>query len=340
MLNESTAATARETWAVLRAGGYDAGGLEIPTISTGVPTPAGPVRLALGPNGEPRVLLPLKDREAPMMQDAAANSLAIGISSLTQRGQQSRFLDLTCLSHDLETVFGEVVDEMLARIATGLGCVAAANSTIEDFRSLLMRSSGRELEVTAVAGLIGELLVLNRLLDRASSAWRAWRGPAGDRHDFRTGSTSLEVKATLRSSTSVVTINGLEQLEAPSGGSLHLLRFVLEPVNSGILSVSSLARGALSKADDPGRLRDLLSAVGCDDADAPEWNHHLFRLESETVYEVVPGFPRLTSSMFASRAALAGVSDVSYRIDLSLAAPFIVAPEAFSMIEQELSGCL
>lgn len=337
-MNESAAATAKETWTVLRMGGYDSGGLEIPTISTGISTPAGPVRLALGPNGEPRVLLPLKDREAPATPTALA-SIAIGISALTHNGRPSRFLDLTCLSHDLETVFGEVVDEMLARITAGASCVSAANSTIEDFRSLLMRTSGREVEVTTVAGLIGELLILNRLLDRASSSWRAWRGPTGDRHDFRTGSTSLEVKTTLRSSTPVITIHGLEQLEPPSGGSLHLIRLVLEPVNGGILSISSLARGALNKADDPERLRGLISAIGCDDFDAPDWNHHSFRLESETVYEVRPGFPRLTSSMLTTRTVPAGVSGVSYQIDLSLATPFILSPDAFSKIEQELSEC-
>ena len=298
-------------------------------------TEAGPVRLAIGSNDEPRVLLPLGHRESsPTIQES--NALSISISSFRFKGRILRFLDLSCISPDLESVFGELVDEMLARVARDESCVDAVRSTIEDFRSLLMRAAAGRITKGMMAGLIAELLVLNRLLDRTPSAWKAWLGPTGDRHDFRAGNTSLEVKSSLRPGASSVAINSLDQLEIPTGGSLHLLRFVLEPASNGRLSVSSLGRNALSKSDDPERLNELLAAVGCSDVDAEDWNRQSFRHESEHLYEVRSGFPRLVISMLAGGIAPHGVHEVSYHIDLSVADPFLCDSTVLGELEERL----
>ena len=322
-------------WGLLRAGGHAGGGLEIPTIPMDVSTVAGPVRLAVAANGEPRLLLPLARRETPASVDAG-NSLSVSVSSFSYKGSRLRFLDLICVREDLETVFGEVVDEILARIGRGDRCVDAAQSTIEDFRALLMGADATDVGVGRVAGLVAELLVLNRLLDRSPSAWRAWRGPAGDRHDFRVGDTSLEVKASLRSGTSGVTINGLGQLETPVEGTLHLLHIVLEPVTGGILSLARLVRSAMSKADEPPRVETLLDAMGCRDANAEEWNRHSFRRESERLYEIRPGFPRLTHTMLKDGAVPHGVHDITYTIDLSVAEDFRCQTAEYRDLEAKL----
>ena len=328
----SNAAT---SWGLLRAGGHVGGGLEIPTIPTDVSAVAGSVRLAVGASGEPRLLLPLTRHETPTLMDTG-NALSVSVSLLSHRGTRLRFLDLICIREELETVFGEVVDEILARIGRGDGCADAAQSTIADFRTLLMRGHAADVEIGRVAGLVAELLVLNRLLDRSPSAWRAWRGPAGDRHDFRVGDTSLEVKASLHSGASAVAINGLDQLEAPAGGTLHLLRFVLEPVAGGILRVANLARSAMSKADEPQRIETLVAAAGCPDAFAEGWNSHSFRCESERLYEIRPGFPRLTRTMLKDGLVPHGVHEVAYMIDLSVAEQFRCQAAAYRDLEARL----
>lgn len=335
MSTEALHTSASENWELLRTGAPSVGDLEVPSIPTDVSTDAGPVRLAIGPNDEPRILLPLDSREpAPRIQES--NALLISISSFGFKGRILRFLDLICLSPDLESVFGELADEMLARIARGDRCADAVRSTIEDFRSLLMRAAAGRITRGMVAGLIAELLVLNRLLDRTPSAWKAWLGPTGHRHDFRAGSTSLEVKSSLRPSASRVAINSLDQLEIPTGGSLHLLRFVLEPVSNGMLTVSGLARNALSKSDDPDRLSELLAAVGCSNVDAEDWNRYSFRCESEALYEVRPGFPRLVISMLTGGVSPHGVHEVTYQIDLSVADPFLCDPTVMGKLEKRL----
>lgn len=335
MSAEGSGASASDHWHLLRSGGNTGGGLEIPTIPSGTSAAAGPVRLATGPNGEPRVLLPLGDREAPTGLDSGA-TLSVTVSSFARGGQSLRFLDLVCTARELEHVFGDVVDEMLARIECGDGCVAAARSTIDDFRLLLTPARLIGVERERVAGLVGELLILNRLLDRSPSAWRCWRGPMGNRHDFRAGDTSMEVKASLRADASRISINGLEQLEAPSGGTLHLLHLVLEPVAGGTLGVSVLGSSALSKADEPNKVRTLLERLGCDDIDAEDWNAHLFSLGGESFYEVGDGFPRLVGSMLKAGKSPAGVSDISYRIDLSAAAASRRDPAEYDEIESRL----
>lgn len=326
-------------WALLRAQGRNADeGLEVPTWPTDVRTALGSLRLALGKSGEPRMLLPIPDRESVTNLEETP-ALSISTTFFTHMGVRIRFLDVTCLSKDLEVVFEEVAGEILSRVSSGASCKEAIHSTLRDFRSLLRQSSQDVIETTRVVGLVAELLVVNRLLDRSALAWRSWSGPAKDRHDFRLGSTSLEVKASLRLSNPSITIHGLDQLEAPSDGTLHLVRLVLEPVASGPLSVSSLGNTALSKAQDPEQLRELISQCGCEDIDAAHWNRQSFRLDSEFLYEISHGFPRLTSSMIEGGGHPAGVSQISYSIDLTMATGFLRDRNVYVTIEKELARC-
>lgn len=333
------ALTSSGNWELLRAGvqhaGVQLGGLEIPTLPTEISTAAGRVRLAVGQGGEARVLLPLTESETPATLQGG-NGLSISISSFNRKGRPLRFLDLLCLSRDLEPVFAEFTDEILARVASGRSCELAVRSTVEDFRLLLLQAEGGAIDTRRVAGLIAELTVLNRLLERSSLGWNAWRGPTGDRHDFRRGDTSLEVKASLRADASTITINGLDQLEVPDTGSLHLLRMVLEPVEGGSHSVSELAAKAISRASEPRRLRALLAAMGCADIDAESWNRHRFRVDSESLYGVRPGFPRLTTSMLTGRVAPHGVHKVAYEVDLFTATAFLCD----TAVRADLEKCL
>ena len=318
MSDRTRVESAAGQWTILRAGPRDSGGLEVPSIPLHVASSAGPLRLAVGPGGEARLLLPLEAQEELAGIDVDG-ALVVSVSSFLQGRRAHRFLDIVCLAVDLEPVFGNVVDEIIKRVSSGCGCVEAARTTLEDFRTLLASSSTEQVQRTRVAGLIGELVVLNRLLALSPSAWRSWRGPAGDRHDFRAADTSLEVKASIRAGSVQVTINGLEQLEPPRGGTLHLAHFVLEPVFGGLLTIAGLGRQALERADDTAGLRALLAGVGCPDVQNEAWNRVAFRLEREALYRVDGAFPRIVPSIFQAGITLAGVHDVTYVVDLSLA---------------------
>ena len=337
--SEEDRETAEKAWTILRTGAGEPSGLEIATVPAGVSTADGPTRLALGRNGEARILLPLSDRETGK-EVVGAPALRIEVSIYTNRGKQQRFLDLTCMVQELEKVFAELGDEILSRINAGSGCADSTRSTIEEFRSLLVRPSASQVPLNQVAGLVGELLLLNRLLDQDAAAWKCWRGPAGDRHDFASGQHSLEVKTSLSKGRTKVTINGFDQLEEPAGGSLHLLHFELEAVGSGRLTVDALGMASLGKASQPESLQQLLSALGCEDVRDPSWNHTAFRLENESLFRVANGFPRLVPSMLAAGSPPGGVSNVSYNTDLSNADAFRVDPSEMTKIERLFLECL
>lgn len=338
MSDSSSVTKAAEGWLLVRAGDRDATGLEVPTIPAKLSTPAGDVRFAVGERGEARLLLPLKAGEAPPAA-MEAPALRIGVSRFVTGGRYKRFLDLTCLQSELEVVFAEVADEIVARIGAGQDCISAAFSAIEDFRALLLRASVVRVESGVIAGLVGELFVLNRLLDWSADAWTAWRGPLGDRHDFRTRDHALEVKTTTKAGNAEITVSSIEQMAEPTGGTLHLFHLTIEPTPSGLLTVSTLAQNATAKAGQPDGVRDRLTALGCVDMDAPEWNAIAFRYEDEVLFKVAQGFPRLTPSMFPDGSLPVGVSGVTYRLDLLAAAHFRQDKEAMRSLEKELAGC-
>lgn len=324
-------------WNVLRAGHVDGDGLGIPSLPLGATTKAGPVRLAVGSGGEARLLVPLAAGEKTGALETGS-ALKIGLTTLTHGQRAIRFLDVVCTSPDLEAVFGEVVDDIIRRLADRKDGIAAVAGAIYDFRELLIPPAGSEIDRPRVVGLVAELVVLNRLLDISPSAWRCWRGPAGDRHDFRARDVSLEVKTSLGAGAHEVTINGVDQLEPPAGGSLHLAHLVLEAVEGGLLTVASLGDRTLLRADDPAGLRALLAAVGCTDVHDAGWNRFAFRAEAERLYRVGPGFPQIAPSSFVGGRIPAGIVDATYRIDLGHASDAECQPAEFVSLLQELSG--
>jgi hypothetical protein len=298
-------------------------------------TQAGSVRLAIGPGGEARLLVPLAAREKVGFVETGG-SLGIGVTILTHRQRAIRFLDVICLSPNLEPVFGEVVNDIVRRLADRKDGVEAVADAISDFRALLVPSVEKDVDRSRVVGLVAELVVLNRLLDIAPSAWRSWRGPAGDRHDFRARDHSLEVKASLGAGACQITINGLEQLEPPTGGSLRLAHLILETVEGGLLTVAALGDRALFLADNPAGIRELLTAIGCGDVHDPAWNRLAFRAEAERFYRVGPGFPRMTRSTFVGDQIPSGVVEATYRIDLGFASGCECAPAEIDSLLVEL----
>ncbi len=325
-----------ERWQQLRRGGHEAKALEIPTLDTGISTSFGTIRWALGPTGEARLLLPIHQHERI---ENLAVSAAVSISTATYHlfGAPIRYLDLTCDHAALETVFGEVGDEIIRRIAAGDSAAGACRSTIDDFRSLL-NATPEEVSPERLAGLVGELLVLRDLILLDNRSWILWRGPLLERHDFRADALALEVKTCSRPAARTVRISSIDQLLEPEGGELVLALLELEAAAGGTISVGALAGEILAAASEPTKVRELLAAMGCPDPTAPAWNRIAYRNGGQTAYCVRNNFPRLIPSSLASVPA--GVSDVSYSVDLSAAEAFVVGPEETRAYLEGMIRCL
>lgn len=283
-------------------------------MDTGIETGFGSVRLALGSAGQLRVLLPIRHSER-IAQVPSSPSLGIGIATYTLKGVSVRYLDIVCLEARLDGVFVDVTAEMMKRIRGGLSPVDACASTLDDFRSLLADPASG-VTIQEVRGVVGELLMLRRMLRLDARAWQLWRGPMMERHDFRAGSRAIEVKSSARVTGLSVQISAVDQLLPPTGGVLHLTLYQLEQSTGSDLSVSTLAAEAISMASDSLEVRTLLAAVGCADPNAPVWNRANFRLEGEHHYVVGDDFPRIIPASFATGALPMGVTSLSYSIDL------------------------
>lgn len=308
---------AAECWQQLRQGGHDARSEEVPSLLSGIDADAGPVRFALGLNGEGRLLVPIGPSErVPAI--AETPTLRIVDEHYSFGRTSWRFLDLTCRVPELDRVFGEVADEIVSRIAAGHGAIRACTSTLGEFRMLLVP---KNLSVPAerLVGLLGELLLLDELLDMDPSAAELWRGPLGERHDFRGAGLAAEVKTTGRAANQVLHVTSIDQLLEPAGGQLRLVRYTLEAVAGGSLSMASLFTRVAGKCGEPLRIRDLLARMDCSDPLAEEWNASRFQLEEKRCYRIDATFPRLVPHSLSSGALPPGVSKLGYDVDLSAA---------------------
>lgn len=325
-------------WDVLRRGGQASTALEIPSIDTGIETGSGSVRLALGNAGELRLLLPVRQSER-IAETPSSDALDIDIATYSLGGTPIRYLGMTCLIGALDGVFADVAGEIMDRIVGGASPIEACCTTIKDFRSLLIAPRA-EVSIQEIRGLIGELLMLRTLVDLDPTAWRLWRGPLRERHDFHGGLLATEVKTTSRSAARRITISAVDQLLPPAGGSLTLAVFQLAEMAGGDISVARIAADVLRAASDRQEVLRLVAGYGCTDHDSREWNRCRFRLEDEHHYLVDARFPRVIPQSFPEGVVPAGVEGISYAVNLGTAEQCRLSNDTVDARNAELVACL
>ena len=330
--------SATESWLLLRQGGHESGSGGIPSLLSGVEADAGPVRLALGPRGEGRLLLPIGDSErVPRIPQTP--TLRIVDESYLFDSRSWRFIDLTCLVTELDGVFGEVADEIMRRIENGHGALKACLTTLGEFRMLLVpKSTGPGKH--ELVGLVGELILLDTLAGVEPDACRMWRGPLGERHDFRVGTIAVEVKTSSRAANEVLRVTSIDQLLEPAGGELALFRYTLEESTGGQIGVGSLFALLVGKVSDTIQLRDLLARLGCSDPESEDWNGSTFNLEETRAYRITDAFPRLVPSSLVDGSLATGVSCVEYDVDLSSARDALLDQDQRREFLERMSACL
>lgn len=330
--------SAIECWRQLRQGGHASRGEDVPSLLSGIDADAGPVRFAIGRHGEGRLLVPIGQSErVPAIAETPTLRIVDEYYSFSR--STWRFLDLTCLVPELDRVFGEVADEIVSRISAGHGAIRAFASTLGEFRMLLVpRSSSVQAE--RLVGLLGELLLLEELLDIEPSATDLWRGPLGDRHDFRGGVLAAEVKTTSRTANQVLHVTSIDQLLEPAGGELRLVRYTLEETAGGTLTLGVLFTRIAEKSGSPLRIRDLLGRMDCPDPLAEEWNSKRFQLEETRTYRIDAAFPRVVPQSLSIGTLPPGTSKLRYDVDLSAAEHARLTREEHREFLERMIACL
>ena len=186
---------------------------------------------------------------------------------------------------------------------------------------LLRGGSDGRLSLEEQKGLIGELMVLERLLLPHMSpvdSVNSWTGPLDAPKDFELGNLCIESKARRGAATPFVTINSEFQLDNDSVDKLYLHVVELNrtpPSSNEAFSVTDIARKVRSKIhdSDPGAIpayEGLLSSSGFDwDEDYTEF---VFLEGSHSAYLVQGDFPKITQQSFQP-----GLTRVRYSLSLS-----------------------
>ena len=308
-----------EIWTRIRSTGLGDGNLEVPSITTGVETGYGPALFAVGPEGQPRLLVP-HGGKGPSPDLGSGPNLHAGQASFLRSGRNCGFLDVMVTDRRLDAVFAELVAEILVRLSKGHTPQQAIAGAINDFRDLLASRPSPSADASEICGLVGELLVLERLAAVSSTAIACWTGPYEQRHDFRKGGRAIEVKSSMRSDSTHIKVNGAEQMLPPSGGTMVLVHVRMERSEGGALTISGMHDRLLKAGIAKQPLMAGLAELGCTDPDAPGWNGIAFDLEGIDMYRVGENFPCIVPPSFAEGALPGGVGHLTYDVDLTFAA--------------------
>lgn len=298
-------------WVVLaEAGDPAAGGVtthELTRIKRGA------LQLGLDAAGVPCLLIP---SPGPGPEEGGGSVSVRNRELVTSSGSRP-FVVVACREPSLRDVF----DHFLVGVVGALEEGGASHPGAVAIRVLarwqsLFRTGGEAMGPGALAALLAELLVLERVAGReAAGSTTAWVGPDEARHDFRRGSHAVEVKSTLSHTGRTVTVHGVDQLEAPAGGTLHLAWMRLEVVPDGPLTLYTVCDRIIAAGMSAVELHDRLERAGSPPALREVHERVRFELREESFFEVGPGFPRIVSASFADGVPL-GVDDLVYRADL------------------------
>ena len=272
----------------------------------------------------------LRDIEMTLSQPDHSNTRILAIK-LLDPGQQDIF---HALCQDIISAAAQADSEAQA--------VSVALMRTWRWHHLLRGGRGAALSPEEQKGLLGEMLVLERLLlpsMGASAAVTAWRGPLGSPKDFEIGRVAIEVKTRRGGATPSVAITSEDQLDESGVDSLFLYVIELDDAPADavdgltIRDVADRVRERLLSLD-PGAadvFDTLLSAAGLrpeDDYSNSRWLEGLSR-----IYLVAGEFPRI-----ARNEVRPGVSHIRYAISLIDCELFLASASTLTEALMEMGG--
>lgn len=179
-----------------------------------------------------------------------------------------------------------------------------------------MRKGGVPLSAENEVGLVGELTVLEKMLDvgmAPEAAIKAWSGPLDGLRDFELGFGAIEVKTTVASAGFVAKIGSLEQLDDTSCKPIFLGAVKYALTESGQTLPEKLSAIRAQLESDPialSEFEDRVLAAGYMPAHSPQY-HRRFSLRDIAILEIGENFPRLMHGNVTP-----GVISARYEINL------------------------
>jgi hypothetical protein len=220
---------------------------------------------------------------------------------------------------NLELFSAMVSDVLRAILATGTGDhsreLHAFLGRIRAWQEF-MRKGAVPLSAENEVGLVGELTVLEKMLDigiAPETAIKAWSGPLDGLRDFELGFGAIEVKTTVASAGLVAKIGSLEQLDDTNCKPIFLGAVKYALTESGQTLPEKLSAIRAQLESDPitlSEFEDRVLAAGYMPAHAPQY-HRRFSLRDIAILEIGENFPRLMHGNVTP-----GVISARYEINL------------------------
>jgi len=275
--------------------------------------------LAVGRDGSCRLLIETTaEPSLPVLRHRLAGVDANWYPSLHVQGRgEAGYLSLRCKAPEYLSPFTRVVQDIaLLVLGRGVAPLEAIRQTTGLWRAFWRSEVPPPLSKQAQVGLLGELLVLQHLQTRLPAVG-AWRGPEGDRNDFRWGHYALEVKTCVGLPAHHV-IDGVDQLDPSPGTALALASVVLEGVSDGPITLPGTVDAVLDRTSPEERddLLGKLSAVGYSPVHAWAYLESHYDLVGVSVYTVDDSFPKVVPTSFVPPLS-PRVRRLTYEIALS-----------------------
>jgi putative PD-(D/E)XK family protein DUF4420 len=278
---------------------------------------AGPLRLAVDEHGHRHLLVPLAIGDETV-DDWRSAGVQLSTSVKSVDDDLVRLLDLECRRDDLNGVFTGLVADVCATVAEERSISGhGLSAMLESWRELLS-GSRQPWTVPRLAGVFGELVVLELLLTLDPTATETWVGPTGAAQDFRRHPHAVEVKTTTSAVGRLVHVHGTDQLERPPTGFLALVWSRYAAMGRGEADdIPSVVERCLALADSPALL-SRLDQIGLPSLSSAEVRDVSFELVERSVYDVNSDFPCITRDRFVAHAVPAGIRAVEYVVDLDV----------------------
>lgn len=323
-------------WDALETDGA-ADGEGISVIESEFKVAAGAVLLGVDSQGSRHVLVPLRKGEA-FAPDRTGRSVHLRRVSV----ERAEYLSAVCINPQLNPVFARFAWEMISEVVNADSPARTTVEVLAKWRSLLADANPEGLLGTnRMIGLLAELTVLAEILERDRDRdVTVWTGSAaaGSEHDFRRGSTAMELKATLKREGRIVAISSIDQLDAPPDGRLHLvhLRFEPDPNGHNLPQVIERVRSLSPKMHE---FDQRLFSAGYREEFAHEYEELKFRETDRTAYSVdAAGFPRIVPSSFVGGRQPPGTLRLSYSIDLTNEPPVPLSSAELDAVMNTMAG--
>ena len=316
-------------WTVLQT---EVTGSGIEASPTGVSVQAGKVLAGLDYEHRRHVLIPLRSGEA-FEEDLRGKSVHL----LRLNHQGKSYLSAVCLRPDLNGVFTQFVEELLAEVAASSSPARSVVTGLDRWRELFSDAGNAGiLTEPKLLGLLAELLTLEQLLLLdPSRSLTPWMGPLGHPQDFRTPTHALEIKATSLREGRIVSISSIDQLVVPTGADLHLAHYRFDASPNGMAAPDVIER-ILGLGVNGKSLHQLLREVGYHFNQTEHYAELRFDLLDRRVYDVTgDSFPSLSPASFAQGVMPPGILRLSYSIDLTNEPPTpLTEPEVANLLSR------